>query len=496
MNLPKNTLLIFALLLLAGCTGPKAPQAGQEEKDLATSLIAVMTGTTGDMYIREHYPTATRQEFDDINDAFLSLSTGKSDYAVTSYTTALATMRRNKNLAIMPQRFKKEACAIAVHKGNTELLNQVNDVLDAFRKDGTLDAVIDRWIRPDGSDYPFVQEPEADTGEVLRVGISANREPASFISYGRYEGMDCELIRRIAHRMGRKIEFTDMKFSALIAALETERVDLLMANIAPTEERRKRVDFTEGYFVNPDVLLVYKENVASDSLAQKNWFEEMGEGFYNNLIQEKRYLMVLEGLYQTLLITLLASILGTVFGGIICAMRMSRHRAFGSFAQAYINLLRGIPVLVLLMLLFYVVFASTGLNATLVAILTFSLNMAAYASEMFRTAIESVDRGQKEAGIALGFTSVQTFIYIVLPQAVRTVMPVYKGELISMLKMTSVVGYIAVMDLTKASDIIRSRTFDAFFPLILVAVIYFICAWLLGVGLDALNRKVSSRKTY
>ena len=156
--------------------------------------------------------------------------------------------------------------------------------------------------------------------------------------------------------------------------------------------------------------------------------------------------------------------------------------------------MRGTPILVLLMIFFYVIFASTGLSASIVAIITFALNMGAYSSEIFRTAIESVDKGQGEASAAMGFSKLQTFVYIVFPQAVRRIIPVYKGEVISLLKMTSVVGYIAVVDLTKASDIIRSRTFDAFFPLIVVAVIYFLLAWLLGFALDSLNKKISFSK--
>jgi polar amino acid transport system substrate-binding protein len=146
--------------------------------------------------------------------------------------------------------------------------------------------------------------------------------------------------------------------------------------------------------------------------------------------------------------------------------------------------MRGIPQLVILMIMFYVVLAKSGLNATAVAVVSFSMVFAAYVSEMFRTAILSIGKGQTEAGIALGFTPLQTFIYIIAPQAIRNVMPVYKGEAVSLFKSTSIVGYIAIMDLTKASDLIRSRTFDAFFPLIIIAIIYFILAWLLGWMLD------------
>jgi len=124
----------------------------------------------------------------------------------------------------------------------------------------------------------------------------------------------------------------------------------------------------------------------------------------------------------------------------------------------------------------------------LVAVIAFGMNFAAYVSEMFRSGIQSLDRGQAEAGTAMGFTRQQVFGYIVLPQMLQRILPVYKGEFISLVKMTSVVGYIAVQDLTKASDIIRSRTFDAFFPLVMVAILYYAISWILMQALEYLER--------
>jgi polar amino acid transport system substrate-binding protein len=170
-------------------------------------------------------------------------------------------------------------------------------------------------------------------------------------------------------------------------------------------------------------------------------------------------------------------------------MRMSPNLILRQLAKTYISLLRGTPVLVLLMLIFYVVFASIAIDPVLVAVFAFGLNFAAYVSEMFRTGIESIDRGQTEAGVAMGFSRIGTFRHIVLPQALQRILPVYKGEFISMVKMTSIVGYVAVQDLTKASDIIRSRTFDAFFPLIVVAVMYFLISWVLIQALEYLERR-------
>lgn len=183
-----------------------------------------------------------------------------------------------------------------------------------------------------------------------------------------------------------------------------------------------------------------------------------------------------------------------MLGALICFMRMSTRAIWNVPAKIYISVLRGTPVLVLLMLIFYVVFASVNINPVMVAVIAFGMNFAAYASEIFRTGIESVDRGQTEAGIAMGFTPLNTFRFIILPQALRHSLPVYKGEFISLVKMTSIVGYIAVQDLTKASDIIRSRTFDAFFPLVMVAILYFMIAWVLTQSLEYLERMTDPKR--
>ena len=218
-------------------------------------------------------------------------------------------------------------------------------------------------------------------------------------------------------------------------------------------------------------------------------FSNMAESFSNNLIVEDRYRMILDGLQVTLLITLCAAVLGTILGGLVCWMRMSRRTWLQQVAKVYIELMRGTPVLVLLMLMYYVVMAPVDATGIVVAIVTFAMNTAAYISEMLRTTIQGIDRGQTEAGLALGFTPRQTFLKIVLPQVVRAVMPVYQGEIISLLKGTSIVGYIAVADMTRASDLIRSRTFDAFFPLIVTALIYFLMAWLIGLLLQSLVQR-------
>jgi His/Glu/Gln/Arg/opine family amino acid ABC transporter permease subunit len=156
----------------------------------------------------------------------------------------------------------------------------------------------------------------------------------------------------------------------------------------------------------------------------------VADSFYSNIILENRWRLIVDGLKLTILISIFAALLGTILGGLVCYMRMSRNRLLSGAAAAYISLLRGTPVLILLMIIYYIVFASVNINPAIVAVFAFGLNFGAYVSEMFRTSIQSVDKGQMEAGIAGGFTKVQTFVHIVFPQALRHLLPVYKGEFI------------------------------------------------------------------
>jgi len=235
-------------------------------------------------------------------------------------------------------------------------------------------------------------------------------------------------------------------------------------------------------------LLLAAGSSWAQEAATLRWWHGVADSFHSNIIVEDRYLLIWDGLKTTVMISVFSTLLGTLLGSVICFMRMSARRLFNLPARLYIAILRGTPVLVLLMLIFYVVFASVNIDPVLVAIIAFGLNFAAYTAEIFRTGIQGVDRGQMEAGIALGFTRVSTFVNIVLPQTIHRILPVFKGEFISLVKMTSIVGYIAVQDLTKASDIIRSRTFDAFFPLVMIAILYFLISWVLLQSLEYLER--------
>lgn len=701
-------------------------------KDLGkfgTGRVGVMTGSVAEFYMEEKYPNAVVSSYDNIADGVTALQSHKLDYVMTAYTTALNFVKHNRDLVILPDKLMNEGAAIAVAKGNEVLLGRLENLLTQYRKNGTLEKMATRWIKESDEPYEVATVPRVEQGRRLRVGIAANREPMSFVMNNGFAGFDIELIERMAYDLGMSVEYHDMQYSALVLALQSGKVDAVVANMTPTKERKEKVNFTSIYYHNPQIVMVKREvpsrrttdlsrlkgkkvgvfpgspyegllgrripgavaerfnSVDEAAVALKagrvsafltdeakaralvkkapgamflrensralgrafafpkgqeglrdrvnavlkrlkeageiqrieaKWFGEEekiktlpalrpkegaplrfasnvgsapfayrkdgkivgydietamavaealgrslevvdldsaavfpslvegennmagfgtetseqpesllfsdsylsggtiviadaeggsregadGKGFWpsfsdsfrRTFLTEERYLLVWQGVKVTLLISTLSALFGTLLGFGVCTMRRAKSAWASLPAKAFIRTVQGTPIVVLLMILYYIVFASVDINPVVVAVIGFSINFAAYVSEMMRTGIDAVDKGQHEAAVALGFNRFQVFSKITLPQALRHELPVFKGEFVSMLKMTSVVGYIAIQDLTKMSDIIRSRTYEAFFPLIATALIYFAIAYAMTGLLSLVELKIDPKQ--
>src|SRR5574344_1221495 len=200
------------------------------------------------------------------------------------------------------------------------------------------------------------------------------------------------------------------------------------------------------------------------------------DDFYNSIIYDNRYEYLLEGIKNTLLIAFFAVILGIILG-IIIAVINNYHKETGRLkilnliANLYVTIIRGTPSLLQLMIIYYIIFGSVSINILIVGSLSFGLNSAAYVSEIFRSGIDAVDKGQKEAAFALGLKYHNVMGSIILPQAIKNILPALGNEFITLLKETRVGGYIGIVELTKAGDIIASRTYNYFFPLIITALV-------------------------
>ena len=233
--------------------------------------------------------------------------------------------------------------------------------------------------------------------------------------------------------------------------------------------------------------------------------------FYLNFIKDDRWKYITSGLGNTLKITVFALIFAVIIGVLVAIIRYSYDKNHtnkaGNFIQSllqfllavangichvYLTIIRGVPVVVQLMIIYFIIFASPDVSKIFCAVVAFSLNSGAYVAEIVRGGLNSVDKGQFEAGRSLGFGYIATMWYIILPQAFKNILPALGNEAIMLLKDTSISGYVAIQDLTKGGDIIRSRTYDAFMPLIAVALIYLILVTILTLLLRRLERRLQS----
>lgn len=221
------------------------------------------------------------------------------------------------------------------------------------------------------------------------------------------------------------------------------------------------------------------------------------ERFYDNFIKDDRWKYIWDGLGATLQVTFFAVILGIVIGFLVAIIRSTydktgKMKILNFVCNVYLTVIRGTPVVVQLLIIYFVIFGSVDISKIFVAIMAFGINSGAYVAEIFRSGIMSIDNGQFEAGRSLGFNYPQTMRYIIMPQAFKNVLPALGNEFIVLLKETSVSGYIALQDLTKGGDIIRSRTYDAFMPLLAVALIYLVMVMIFTRLVNVLERRLRS----
>ncbi len=226
-----------------------------------------------------------------------------------------------------------------------------------------------------------------------------------------------------------------------------------------------------------------------------NWWNDLSAEFYQNFIYNDRWLQLLDGLTVTLYITLGAVVLGIILGILLALLRLSRNKLARGFAKIYLTVFRGTPLLIQLLIINYVVFSGIRIPPVIVAIIAFGMNSGAYVAEIVRSGILSVDNGQTEAARSLGLNQTQTMRYIILPQAFKNILPTLANEVIVLLKETSIVGYITISDLTRAGDLIRSRTFSAFMPLIGVAIVYLLMTTLLSFIFGKIERRMRAHDT-
>lgn len=456
--------------------------------------VGVGLGTSGFFTAKDVIPNAQIIIVNDHFSAYEAVSKGIYDaYIYDRLQMQLAIDNGIAGVTLLDEDFGDDV-EIAVGLSRATKIPDLKKKIDKFlaeaEADGTNDDAQRRWASEHDYTMPEIKPAENPTFK-LRVGTCGIVEPYSFYEGSALTGYDIEMAKRFAAWLGADIEFKVYDYPGLSAAANSGDVDCIFANLMVTEEAKEVMDFSDPMFIMHDAVMVDLEDGPVNE--DVSFIHSVINSFEKNFIREERWKLILEGIGTTCLITALSAIFGSILAFLICMFRRTGSILANGISNIYVKLLQGTPIVVLLMILYYVILGKTGLEAIWVAIIAFTLNFGAYASEIMRSGIESIDNGQREAALALGYNENQTFFRFIFPQAAARFIPVYKQEIVSLLKSTSIVGYIAIQDLTKMSDIIRSRTYEAFFPLIATAIIYFILAWIISLLLKLVLKAFDKR---
>lgn len=488
-------LAVSALTLLLSCSGEgdKRDRISKVSclEDLEGLEVGVVVGSIGDIGLSTDYPELSLHRYNNPALLFQAMEMGRIDVAYGDGIMAMDSHFKSKGMVTKFNGPHGGEVGFGFSYSNPELCNEFNDFLKEMMSNGSYAEILSRWIVDNADSVRMPADVREDmSGEPLQIGILGGNVPFSFVDADGFAGIEPELLERFAKRIGRSVVYHEYDPGALIASLATDKVDIIAAFLYKTEEREKTIMFSDTYYSSPMICFTCE----SEKLVNGNFFTRVKDSFYNNIIAEERYELIWEGLLATLLIAFLSILFGTILGALMCwRLLAGNKKIWHGILKVYGAIMHGVPLLVILMLMFYVVFHSSSISAVAVSIITFTIYFAYACCEIFSSGISSVSRGQVEAARSLGMTRVKAFRFVIFPQAIKRIVPFYESEAVTLLKETCLVGFIAVVDLTKATDIIQSRTYDAFFPLLTAALIYFVLAWLLSQALSCLIKKKSGR---
>ena len=478
-----------------GDDGAPVPSIAISDIGKPGTRIAVLTGSELYTAVQENFPQATPVQFDTFADVFYALDAGKVEAAL-GFDTNISLVRQSyPGLAVVPEMVTEYCYGFGTQKNaaGARLMREMNAYFEDLVESGQFEALLDKWNASEGAqcmdEYTFSGEKGT-----LRIATLGTWSPMTFYAGDALTGVFVELMNGFCAESGYVPSFKSMPYASEIAGLNAGEYDVIADNIVRIPDRLESINITDPLFSNEVYAFVPAMVSEAAASGARGFFQSIAASFEKNFIRENRWKMMLSGLGVTLSLSALSGLFGTLLAALICWLNTRRGDLAGAFADLYIRVFHGVPIVVLLLVLNYLVFSGAYFPAFWVCVIGFSLDFAAYASEIFRSGIEAVPAGQTRAARALGFGGLRSFWKVVFPQALVHILPSYSGQLISTLKLTSVAGYISVMDLTRVSDIIRSRTYDAFPPLIVTTLIYFLLCALLTALLRKLERHITPGK--
>ena len=458
------------------------------------AAVGALNGSNFADIMQEYLPDAEFRYFNTVADQLIALKSGKIEAFVLDEPVARSVQAEDNSVKIYPEKYGSFDYAYIMTKNErgAALNEELSGYIRALKDNGTMDALQKKWF--DCADLTSVESTDyrrlPDVNGTIRLA-TLQYQPFVLNVDGLYRGYEIEILAMFCRDNGYALEISEMNFDAILPSVESGKCDIGCGSISVTDERKEVILFSEPDYSGGLALLVLKDGGDKES---DGFWSGILDSFQKTFIRESRWKLFLEGVGTTLLITALAILFGTVLGFFVFMLCRSGNPAANAITRFCVWLVQGMPVVVLLMILYYIVFGKVAISGTTVSIIGFTLIFASAVYAMLRAGVGAVDKGQTEAAYALGYSDRRTFYRIVLPQALPHFMPAYKSEITALIKATAVVGYVAVQDLTKVGDIIRSRTYEAFFPLIAVAVIYFVLAAILIFIVNKIEIHIDPRR--
>ena len=462
----------------------------QSFADLSGKRVSMLTGAPFEELIRSKVPDVGEfSYYSTMADMLQALRSEKTDAILLNNAVSQLAVNRNSDFAQFPQSLQDGVFGMAFAKGDPQK-DVWQAAYDSIPKE-TLQAAWEKWT---GADETLKVLPEQDwpgRNGTVQVAACDMLEPMNYAGEGgELKGFDLEIVLMMAREMDVHVEFVGMELSAVLSYVQAGKALFGVGSIIATDERRESVDFID-YHPAAFVLVV---RAAGETAERTSFLDGVKSSFYKTFIRENRWQLFVKGVTNTLIITLLSILCGTLLGFIVFMLCRNGNPAANLITRFCLWLVQGMPMVVLLMILYYIIFGSVAINGIIVAVIGFTLTFGASVYGLLKMGVGAVDGGQYEAAYALGYSNRRTFFRIILPQAPPHVLPAYRGEIVGLIKATAVVGYIAVQDLTKMGDIVRSRTYEAFFPLIAVTIIYFALEGLIGLLVSRISINLNPKR--
>ncbi len=438
--------------------------------DLNGCEIGLLLGASYNTSIQKMFPDSKFSFYSTYSDMIQDLKAGRIDSYIADKPIAMTHVRQSGELRILDTFLTKDEYGFILEKNNTKLCEELNQAIRELKKEGELNRLIEKWIEVGEEHYLELNESASAPNGVLKIATNADSAPFSYNYSGDIIGYDIEVLGLAAEKLGYQIQTTQYAFGSLLNSVISGREDIAVGGITYTDERSKEVLFTDSVYEGGTVAVLAGESSFTNPLqSMKNAINKM-------LLMEERWKQIVAGIGVTIFISIVTLVCGTLLGILLSILMRHENQKISKLFTCISTVLDTLPLLIILMILYYVIFAKYRISAMVIAIIGLTLVFANTVAGLLNTGLLAIDRGQLEAAEAMGYRKEQIFMKIAFPQIMKQMYSQYVGAVTSMVKDTSIVGYITVQDLTNVSDTIRSTTYQAFFPLLLSAVIYFLIA--------------------